>query len=144
MAEGSSAHTRLDWFVIALLVVMVAMLLAALTGAYRVFGYALVTFLGMFTGLGFVRRGDRRTWGPPIAATSVLLIAFTGMFLNEGMLVSDPSDTLLGFQPGTAFLIYGVWIPALFTMGLGMTLIFDRLARHDEASAGALGAPPPS
>lgn len=127
MAVGWSGQTRLDLFVIALLVVMLAMLVAALTGAYRVFGYALVAFLGMLTGLGFVRPSDRRTWGPPIVATSVLLIALTGMFLNEGIPVNNPADTLLGFQPGTAFLVYGIWIPAFFTTGLSMTLIFDRL-----------------
>lgn len=142
MAEGWSGQSRLDRFVIALLVVMLAMLCAALSGAYRVFGYALVTFLGMLMGLGFVRRGDRRTWGPPVVATSVLLIALTGMFLNEGVSVSDPSDTLLGFQPGTAFLVYGLWIPAFFTMGLSMTWMFDRLARDDKDAADAIGAPP--
>jgi hypothetical protein len=136
-----TADTRLDRFVMALLAVMVAMLAAAVTGAYRVFGYALVTFLGMLMGLGFVRRGDRATWGPPATAISVLLVAFTGMFLNESSPVESSADTVLGFQAGTAFLVYGVWIPAFFTMGLGMTLSFDRLARHDEADASEPATP---
>jgi hypothetical protein len=113
---------------ITLLVVMLLMLTAALTGRYRVFGYGLVAFLGMLMGLGFVRGGNRATWGPPIVATFVLLLAFSGMFLYEDAPVRDAADTLLGFQPGTAFLVYGVWIPAFFTMGLGFTLLFDHLA----------------
>lgn len=122
---------RRDGFVLVLLGVMLVLLAAALGGAYRVFGYALVALLGLLMGLGFVRRRDRATWLPPAVATAVLLAAFTGLFLNETRQVHRPADTLLGFQPGTAFLIYGVWLPALFTMGGGFAVVFDRLgARH--------------
>jgi hypothetical protein len=120
-----------DGFVLALLVVMLLMLAAALSGAYRLFAYALVAFLGMLIGLGFVRRTDRATWIAPLIATTVLFLAFTGMFLNEHAAVHDAGDTLLGFQPGTAFLVYGIWIPAFFTMGLSFALLFDRLTHCD-------------
>lgn len=123
-------NLRRDAFVLALLAVMFVLLVAGLAGAYRVFGYALVAFLGMLMALGFVRRGDPVTWAPPVVATTVLLIAFTGMFLAESTEVRDAADTILGFQPGTAFLVYGVWIPAFFTMGVGFALVFDRLTDH--------------
>ena len=125
---------RRDGFVLALLLLMVVMLVAALSGAYRVFGYGLVTFLGMLAALGFVNRRHPVTWIPPLVATTVLLVAVTGMFLNEGATVTAVDDTLLGFQPGTAFLVYGVWIPAFFTMGLGFALVFDHLTGSDELS----------
>jgi hypothetical protein len=56
------------------------------------------------------------------------------MFANESAAVQSAGDTILGFQPGTAFLIYGVWIPAFFTMGVGFALVFDRL-NADAASS---------
>jgi hypothetical protein len=121
---------RRDGFVLALLVLMVVLLVSALSGSYRAFGYALVVFLGMLAALGFVRRGDRITWLPPILATAVLLVAFAGMFAYETAAVHDVRDALLGFQKGTAFLIYGVWIPAFFTMGVTFALLFDRLTEH--------------
>lgn len=138
----SRLDLRRDGVVIVLLALMLVMLAAALTGAYRAFGYALVVFLGALMGLGFVRRGDPLTWAPPLVATVVLLAAFTGMFANEAAVVRDAGDTLFGFQPGTAFLVYGVWIPAFFTMGLSFALVFDRLgeaggdasARGDETT----------
>jgi hypothetical protein len=123
---------RRDGLVLLLLAVMLVMLGAALTGAYRAFGYALVAFVGLLTGLGCVRRGDPLTWAPPLVATVVLFAAFVGMFANETAVVRQRTDTVLGFQTGTAFLIYGVWIPAFFTMGLGFALIFDRLNAADD------------
>jgi O-antigen ligase len=122
---------RRDGFVLALLVLMVVLLVSALAGSYRAFGYALVVFLGMLTALGFVRRGDPVTWVPPVLVTTVLLVAFAGMFTYETAAVHDLHDTLLGFQKGTAFLIYGVWIPAFFTMGVTFALVFDRLTGHE-------------
>jgi hypothetical protein len=116
-----------DGFVFGLLALMLAMLAAALTGAYRVFGYALVVFLGMLMGLGFVRRRDLATWVPPVVATAVLLVSLSGMFAYESATVDEAADTILGFHPGTAFLVYGVWIPAFFTMGLSFALVFERL-----------------
>lgn len=127
---------RRDGFALGLLILMVVLLGSALSGAYRFFGYTLVLFLGMLMGLGFVRRGDRVTWAPPIIAASVLMISFAGMFANEGMVVASIEDTVLGFQPATAFLVYGVWIPAFFTMGLGFTAIFDRLSDDDPERGG--------
>jgi hypothetical protein len=127
-------NLRRDGFVIVLLLLMLVLLASALTGAYRVFGYTLVAFLGMLMGLGFVRRRDPVTWVPPLLATAVLAVAFTGMFTNEHAVVAHPGDTVLGFQRGTAFLVYGVWIPAFFTMGLAFALLFDRLSDEHEGS----------
>lgn len=110
-----------------LLALMLILLGSALAGASRLFGYALVAFLGLMCGLGFARRRDPLTWIPPVIATAVLLVAFTGMFANESAAVHGAGDTTLGFQRGTAFLIYGVWIPAFFTMAVSFALIFDRV-----------------
>jgi hypothetical protein len=125
---------RRDGVVLVLLGLMLALLVAALTGAYRAFGYTLVAFLGVLMGLGFVRRREPVTWIPPVVATAVLLTAFTGMFANETAPVLSADDTVLGFQRGTAFLVYGVWIPAFFTMGLGFALVFDRLGGEADTS----------
>lgn len=131
---------RRDRFVLALLLVMIVMLVAALTGAYRVFGYGLVAFLGMLAALGFVRRAHPITWAPPFLATAVLLVSFMGMFAYENASVRDVSDTVLGFHPATAFVVYGVWIPAFFTMGVGLALVFEYLGGRDERRAGNGGA----
>ena len=106
-----------DGWVLALLTVLVVLLIASLSGAYRVFGYGLVAFIGIMTARGFAER-DRTTWLPPLIATLVLLVSLTGLFRYEGAQVTSVADTMLGFQPGTAFLVYGVWIPAFFTLGL--------------------------
>lgn len=127
-------NLRRDGFVLLLLVVMIVMLGAALTGAYRAFGYALVALVGLLIALGFVRRDDPLTWLPPAIATAVLLAAFVGMFAGESAVVRDVNDTVLGFQRGTAFLIYGVWIPAFFTMGLAFALLFGRLHGNDDVT----------
>jgi hypothetical protein len=115
-----------DGWVLILLVAMVVLLIASLIGAYQLFGYTLVAFLGVIAARGFVER-DRVTWVPPIVATLVLLMAFAGIFRYERTPVHDAADTVLGFQPATAFLIYGIWIPAFFTLGLSFALVFDRL-----------------
>jgi hypothetical protein len=130
---------RRDGFVLLLLAVMLILLGTALGGAYRAFGYTLVAFVGLMTGLGFSRRRDPATWGPPIVTTLVLLVAFSGMFAYESAAVHSAADTRLGFQPGTAFLIYGVWIPAFFTLGVSFALLFDRLGPHHASAAGQRG-----
>lgn len=119
---------RRDGVVLVLLGMMVVLLLAAMTGAYRVFGYGLVALLGVLMVLGFARRDDRMTWGPPAAGIAVLLVALTGIFAYESAAVTTVDDTILGFQPATAFLIYGIWIPAFFTMAVGYWIVFDRVA----------------
>jgi hypothetical protein len=124
-----------DGAVLALLALMIVLLVAGLAGAYHVFGYALVLFLGMLMALGFVRRGDPVTWVPPLLASGTLLAAFAGMFAYETRPVASASDTWLGFQPGTFFLIYGVWIPAFFTMGVSFALVFHRLDRTNAPSS---------
>jgi hypothetical protein len=118
---------RRDGFALGILALLVVLLAAGLTGTSRVFGYGLVAFFGLFAGLGFVRRGDPVTWWPPAVVTAVLLLSFMGMFANESAAVQGVADTVLGFQPGTAFLVYGLWLPSFFTLGLSFTLLFDRL-----------------
>lgn len=132
-------NLRRDGFVLLLLAVMAVLLLAALTGSYRLFGFGLVAFLGMLMWLGFARRGDPVTWVPPLAGAAVLLAAFAGIFTYETSPVRDPADTILGFQRGTAFLVYGIWIPAFVTMGVGFAWVFDRLARDEDSSARGTG-----
>ena len=126
-------NLRRDGLVLLILAVMLVMLASALTGAYRVFGYALIALVAALAVVGFARRDDPVTWIPPIVATTVLLVAFMGMFANEATDVRDATDTVLGFQAGTAFLIYGVWIPAFFTMAVSFALIFKRLSGENQA-----------
>lgn len=133
-------NLRRDGFVLLVLAVLTLMLAAAVTGAYRVFGYGFVALLGLLLAIGFARPGDRRTWWPPVLATSVLAVAFTGMFRFEAQPVRQVADTWLGFQAGTAFLIYGVWIPAFFTLGLSFALLFNRLEHGDNAASRRKGA----
>jgi hypothetical protein len=122
--------------VLALLLVCVIMLAAALRGSPAIFAAGTVALLGLLAGLAFVRRHDRVTWVPPAAAILVLSVAMTGLFLEQATPVHTVSDTVAGFQAGTAFLIYGIWIPAFFTLGLGFAIVFDRLdpprSREDE------------
>lgn len=119
---------RRDGFVLLVAALLVIMLGTGLTGAYRPFGYALVGLLGLLAGLAFVRQGRPVTWLPPIVATVVLAAGMTGMFVNESFVVRSAADTVLGFHPGTAFLIYAVWIPAFFTLGVGFAVLFPQLA----------------
>ena len=129
--------TRTDLFVLLLLTALVLMLGAALTGAYQVFGYALVGAIGVTATLGFVRTGVTASWMPPLIATAVLLGSFIGMFRFEHVPVTSPDDTWWGFQAGTAFLIYGVWIPAFFTLALGYALVFDHVSAQATRRADA-------
>ena len=129
---------RNDALILLLLAALVVMLAAALTGAYQVFGYGLVAAIGLTAALGFVRSGVPASWVPPAVATLVLLVSFAGMFAYEQVPVLAPADTWGGFQPGTAFLVYGVWLPAFVTLALGFALVFDRLAARD-ASGDARG-----
>lgn len=119
--------TRRDGAVVGLLAGLVAMLIAALAGWALAFAYSLVAVLGLFIGMGFVRRRDRLTWTPPALAVAALVVAMAGMFANADVPVTSPADTVGGFQAGTAYLVYGLWIPAFLIMGLGFSLLFDRL-----------------
>jgi hypothetical protein len=126
---------RRDRVALAILALALTMIGAGLTGSSRVFGYAVVLFIGLLAGLGFARRGDARTWWPPVLATGVLLISLTGAFAFEASPVHSAGDTVLGFQAGTAFVIYGIWIPAFVTLGLTYVLVFDRLSDRTAAAA---------
>jgi hypothetical protein len=129
--------SRRDGVVLAMGVGMTAMLVAALVGSPEAFGYSLVGVLGLFMGLGFVRAHDPVTWLPPAVATLVLLLATTGIFVYDDTTVASADDTVGGFQTGTAFLVYGLWIPAFFTLGVGFSLVFDRLSDDDAADPGS-------
>lgn len=118
---------RKDWMIGFLLVLMLLMLAAGLAGAHWVFAYAVVTWLGVLAGFGFVRRGDARTWIAVALAFAMLLVGMTGILLNESVIVESTADTVLGFHPGTASLVYGIWVPGLFTLGVAFVLLFDRL-----------------
>lgn len=116
-----------DTFVLVLLLVFVTMLMAAVLGSPTAFAYGTIVALGLFMGLAFVRRDDPVTAIPPLAATLVLLVAMTGLLLYQDTPVHSVDDTVGGFQHGTAFLIYGIWIPAFFTLGVGFAAVFNRL-----------------
>ena len=118
---------RRDGFVLLVAALLVIMLGTGLTGSYRLFGYSLTGLLGLLVGLAFVRQGKPVTWLPPVVATVVLAVGMTGMFVNESVVVRSVADTVLGFHPGTAFLIYAVWIPAFFTLGVSFAVLFPQL-----------------
>jgi hypothetical protein len=131
----------MEWFnfqrdkaALAVLVLAVVMIVAGLTGSYQMFGYCVALFIGVLAGVGFARRGDAGTLFPPVLATLVLLISLAGAFAYQSVPVMSPDDTVLGFQKGTAFVIYGVWIPAFFTLGLTFVFFFERLG--DRPSSG--------
>lgn len=127
--------SRSDLVVGLLFVLMLVLLVSGLMGAHWVFAYGIVMWLGVLAGLGFVRAGQRRTW---IAAALVfigLFLGMTGILQNESVVVTSPADTVLGFQPGTASLIYGVWVPGFFTIGVAFVLLFDRLGDSGEGSS---------
>jgi hypothetical protein len=128
---------RRDRVALGVLALAVVMIGAGLAGNSRVFGYAVVLFIGLLAGLGFVRQRDTQTWWPPALATLVLIVSLAGAFAFEAVPVESAADTVLGFQAGTAFVIYGVWIPAFFTLGLTYVLVFDRLDdRHTASTTG--------
>lgn len=122
---------RLSLNVLALLAAMLVMLGSALTGHEQVFGYSLVAVFGLIMAMGFFRRRTPATWLPPTLAVIALLIALTGMFATQSTEVADASDTVGGFQPGTAFLIYGLWIPAFLTLSVGSAFVFNHLSEGE-------------
>jgi hypothetical protein len=126
---------RRDRVPLAILALSIAMIVSGLGGHSRVFGYAVVLFIGLLAGLGFVRRRDRSTWWPPVVATLVLLTSLAGAFAFEAAPVDGVAETVLGFQAGTAFVVYGIWIPSFFTLGVTFVLVFDRLGDRQAVSA---------
>lgn len=122
-----------DVFVLATFVFLVAMLLAGLTGAHAAFAYAMVGLFGAFIGRGLLVRGALATWVVTGVACLVLLGSVAGMLAQESFIVRSVSDTVLGFHPATAYLVYGIWIPAFFTLGVGFALVFEHLERAGAA-----------
>lgn len=123
--------TRLSRFdLVALLVLAIVLLLlaAGLSGHYRVFAALLVAWLGVLAGIGFVRAGQPATWLAALLAFAGLAAGMAGILLNESAVVTGTADTVLGFHPGTASLVYGIWLPGFFTLGVAFVLLFDRLA----------------
>lgn len=120
---------RRDGAVALLFVELLVLLVAGVAGWYHVFGLVLVFTIGTFAAIGFARRDDRISWGPPLAATIVLLAGLLGVFAYEDVVVRGVEDTALGFHPATAFLVYLIWLPGFFTLGLTYTLTFERLRR---------------
>jgi hypothetical protein len=132
---------RRDWVALTILALSIVMIGSGLTGHSRVFGYAVVLFIGVLAGLGFIRRRHRSTWWPPIVATLVLLLSLAGAFAGEAFPVDGAADTVLGFQAGTAFVVYGIWLPAFFTLGVTYVLVFDRLSDQSAVAADEKAAP---
>lgn len=116
-----------DGVVLAIYVELVVLLYAGLTGTYHIFGYTLAVFLGTLVAMGFVRRADAWTWAPALVSTAFLIFGLTGVFLNETAVITSEEDTAFGFHPAVAFLVYVIWIPSFFIVGLGYTLAFSRL-----------------
>jgi len=122
--------------VVGLLVVLILLLLyAGLTGAHWLFAYALVGWLGVLAGIGFVRAGEVSTWIAAVLVVTGLGLGMTGVLLNEAVVVTSTEDTVLGFHPGTASLVYGIWVPGLFTIGLAFVLLFDRIYKNDNGTS---------
>jgi len=116
-----------DLVVGVLFVLVLVMLVSGLAGAHRVFAYAIVAWLGVLAGIGFVRKGEPRTWFAAALFLLCLALGMTGVLVNESVVVETVADTVLGFHPGTASLVYGVWAPGLFTLGVAFVLLFERL-----------------
>jgi hypothetical protein len=134
-ADVSQRFTNEDAVVGLLFVLMLLLLVSGLAGAHRVFAYGIVAWLGVLSGIGFVRAGVPSTW---IAAALVFIglsLGMTGVLLNESVIVRSAADTVLGFHPGTASLIYGIWAPPLFTLGVAFVLLFDRLVDDEQDSS---------
>jgi len=119
--------TRKDLVIGLLFALVLVLLISGLLGAYRVFAYAIVAWLGVLAGIGFVRTGEPRTWLATLLLATGLFLGMTGILLNESVVVRSVADTVLGFQPGTAALVYGIWVPGFFTFGVAFVLLFDRL-----------------
>lgn len=126
---------------------LVVLLVAGVAGWYHVFAFVLIFTIGTFAAIGFARRDDRMSWGPPLAATIVLAIGMLGVFAYEDVVVRGVEDTAFGFHPATAFLVYLIWLPGFFTLGLTYSLTFERLRRavaserpQREASKPGVGA----
>lgn len=119
-----------DRYVGAMLILFVVLLWAGLTGSYVVFAYALAAMFGVLAGRGLGRRGVGATWVVVALVVVVLFPAMAGMLRYQSVVVRDVGDTVLGFHPATAILVYGVWIPAFLLLGVGFAILFDRLD-HD-------------
>jgi hypothetical protein len=91
--------------------------------------------LGTLAGLGLVRRRQPLTWIATGVVFAGFFIGMNGLLRNESVVVRSPEDTLLGFQPGTAYLIYGIWVLAFFTLAGGFSLLFNRLGDGDRRSS---------
>jgi hypothetical protein len=116
--------------IVGLLFVLVLLLLTSgLMGAHWAFAYALVAWLGVLAGIGLVRSGELRTWVAAVLVFTCLAIGMTGVLLNESAVVRSVADTVFGFHPGTAFLVYGIWAPGFFTLGVAFVLLFDRIVK---------------
>lgn len=126
---GEGPTFRRDGAVGLLFFELLVLLVAGVAGWYHVFGVALVFTVGTFTAIGFARRDDRLSWGPPLAATIFLMAGLLGVFAYEDVVVRGVGDTTFGFHPATAFLVYLIWLPGFFTLGLTYTLTFERLRR---------------
>jgi len=127
--------TSADRFVALMFVLILLLLGSGLVGAHRVFGYGIVLWLGVLAGLGFVRTGQPRTWLAAILVFVCLAIGMTGILFYESAVVSSTADTVLGFHPATAFLVYGIWAPGLFTLGVAFVLLFDQLIDSGQDAA---------
>lgn len=127
--------TRKDGVVGILFLLVVILLVSGLSGSYWVFGYAVVTWLGVLAGIGFVRTGDAITWFAAALVFVCLALGMTGILVNEDVVVRSTTDTVLGFHPGTAALVYGIWVPGLFTLGFAFVILFDRLVDSGKHSS---------
>lgn len=127
--------TRSDGVVALLFFLVLLLLVSGLLGMHWVFAYALVAWLGVLAGIGFIRAGEPRTWFAAVLVFACLALGMTGILVNEGAIVSSAADTILGFHPGTASLVYGIWVPGFFTLGVAFVVLFDRLADTAQASS---------
>jgi len=121
-----------DRYVLALLLLFLVLLVAGLTGAPQVFAYGLAALLGVVAGRGLGRRGVGATWVVVALFVAAVFGAMTGLFRYQSVVVRDVGDTVLGFHPATAILVYGLWIPAFITLGVGFAVLFDRLDHERE------------
>lgn len=139
MASGvtrpARTFTTADLVVGILSFLVVLLLVSGLTGAHWIFAYGITAWLGMLAGIGFVRAGEPGTWIAAAVFFICLLLGMTGVLINESVVVRSAADTVLGFHPGTASLVYGVWVPPLFTLGAAFVLLFDRLVDRDRGSS---------